>query len=345
MAQKKSHEVDGWLRRPDPRVAVVLIYGPDRGLVAERARQFAERSGADLDDPFSVVRLEAGEVEQQPGRLLDEARAVPMFSERRLIWLRGAGTQKALAAEIAELCAAPPADARLLVEAGELRKGAALRSAVEKADAAMALPCYADDGRGLDALIDGELAAAGLGIGLEARQLLKANLGGDRLATRGELEKLTLYCRGRTTIEADDVRALGGDVSALDIDETVDAVLTGDTAAFDRSFARLLAAGTAPFLFLAAAQRRLHALQAMRHAMDAEGKTPAAAVAAARPPVFFARRPAAEKALRAWPAAGLAHAAERLQAGILKTRQRPDLAAAIARQTLMALSLTARRGR
>ncbi len=41
MAQKKAFEVDAWLARPDPKVAVVLLYGPDRGLVAERARAFA----------------------------------------------------------------------------------------------------------------------------------------------------------------------------------------------------------------------------------------------------------------------------------------------------------------
>ena len=45
MAEKKAHEVDAWLARPDPKIAIVLIYGPDRGLVAERARLFAAKSG------------------------------------------------------------------------------------------------------------------------------------------------------------------------------------------------------------------------------------------------------------------------------------------------------------
>ena len=56
MAQKKASEVDSWLARPDARVWLVLIYGPDRGLVAERARAFAVRTGLPLDDPFSVVK-------------------------------------------------------------------------------------------------------------------------------------------------------------------------------------------------------------------------------------------------------------------------------------------------
>ena len=90
MAQKKAYEVDAWLSRPDRAHAIVLIYGPDRGLVAERARAFAVATGLPLDDPFSVVRLDASEIERDQGRLLDEARTVPMFSARRLLWVRNA---------------------------------------------------------------------------------------------------------------------------------------------------------------------------------------------------------------------------------------------------------------
>jgi len=64
MTEKKAHEVDGWLGRPDPRMAIVLIYGPDRGLVAERARLFVSKSGIATDDPFSLVRIDASEIER-----------------------------------------------------------------------------------------------------------------------------------------------------------------------------------------------------------------------------------------------------------------------------------------
>lgn len=339
MAQKKSHEVDGWLARPDAAYGVVLVYGPDRGLVSERARRFASQTGLSLDDPFSVVRLDASDIEQQPGRLTGEAHTVPMFSDRRLVWVRGAGSQKALAAEIEALAKDPPADSVVLVEAGDLKKGAALRAAVEKAARAMALPCYADDARGIDAVIDDELGRAELRIGLEARQLLKAGLGGDRLATRGELEKLSLFCAGKDEIAAEDVRAVIGDVSALAADDVVDAVLIGDFARFDRAFSRLIAAGTPPFLVLNAAMRQFHALQLLRHGMQADRKSAAAAVASARPPIFFARRKTIEDALQRWQAPALAAGLERLQATVLRTRQKPEVASAIARQALLALAV------
>lgn len=103
MAQKKTHEVDAWLARPDPAVRLVLVYGPDRGLVAERARAFVARTGLDPDDPFISVRLDAGEIDSEPGRLADEATTVAMFGTDRLVWIRNASAQKSLADAVRSL--------------------------------------------------------------------------------------------------------------------------------------------------------------------------------------------------------------------------------------------------
>jgi len=343
MAQKKAHEVDAWLRRPDPLVRIVLIYGPDRGLVSERAKAFAAGTGLDSDDPFSSVRLDAGEIENDPGRLVSEANTVPMFSQQRLVWIKGAGAQKQLAEEVKELVSQPPRDALILIEAGDLKKGVALRTVVENGPGAMALPCYADEGRSIDAVIDDVLARDNLTISLDARHALRANLGGDRLATRGEIEKLALYCHGRGEITVDDVTAMIGDVSALSVDDAVDSVLTGNTSGFDESFTRLVSSGSHPFVVLGGAMRQFQLLRLMRREMDKAGKPAAAVVASARPPVFYARKRLVETALQRWSGMAIGRALERLHAAVLLTRRRPDLTEATARQALMALAIEAAR--
>jgi DNA polymerase-3 subunit delta len=345
MAQKKAFEVDRWLSRPEPSFRLVLIYGPDRGLVSERARAFAVKTGLPLDDPFAVVRLEAGELEQQPGRLEDEARTVPMFAENRLIWVSNAGAQKNLAADVKRLVDSPPADAIILIEAGELKKNAALRTAVEGASAAMALPCYADDARAIDALIDEELSKAGMAIGIEARQALKSSLGGDRLASRGEVAKLLLYCLGKEQVEMEDVLATIGDVSASSNDDAIDAMLLGKSAELDLALARHASAGGQPFQMLASAIRQFQSLQTMRDTMERKGQSAAAAVQSARPPVFFARKKAVETSLERFDADAIARALDRLREAVLQTRRRPDLAKPVVERTLLALALEGRRSR
>jgi DNA polymerase-3 subunit delta len=336
MAQKKGYEVEGWLSRPGNET-VVLVYGPDRGLVAERARSFAVGTGLPLDDPFSVVRLDAAEIDKDAGRLIDEARTVPMFSARRLLWMRNAGAQKSLADAVKALLSDPPRDAVLLIEAGELRKNAPLRMAVEAGKAGMALPCYADESRDVDALIDGELKKYGLTIAEDARQSLRRQLGGDRLASRGEIEKLALYALGGGQIGLDDVRAMSGDVAASSADETVDLMLDGRIDEFDAAFTRHALAGGQAYPVLAAAIRQLQSLHLLRAGM--KGRSAAAVVASARPPIFFSRRRTVERALERWPADHLLRGLARLQGAVLATRRRPELAVPIARHALLGIAV------
>lgn len=343
MAQKKAFEVEGWLKRPDTGMSIILLYGPDRGLVAERAKAFAEHTGLPLDDPFSVVKLDGAEVDRGDGRLLDEARTVPMFSDRRLLWVRNATGQKGLADDVKALVTEPPKDAVILIEAGDLKKGAGLRTIVEGAQRAMALPCYADEGRDLDAIIDDELRKAGMNMAMEARQALRRNLGGDRLASRGEIQKLALYAQGQPEITLDDVKMMTGDVSGQSFDDTVDAVLEGRVADFDSAFSRQSQSGGQSFLALAAALRQLQAIHAMRGVMEESGRNAASVVAGHRPPVFFARRKLVEKMLERWSAPTIERALERLQNAVLQTRRRQDLAVALARQALLGIALEAQR--
>ncbi len=343
MAQKKAFEVESWLGRPDPKIVIVLLYGPDRGLVAERGKAFAERTGLPLDDPFSVVKMDGAEVERGDGRLLDEARTVPMFSDRRLLWVRNAAGQKGLADDVKALIAEPPRDAIILIEAADLKKGAALRSVVEAADAAMALPCYADEGRDIDAVIDDELRKAGMTMPLEARQALRRNLGGDRLASRGEIQKLALYAQGQAEITLDDVKAMTGDVSGQSFDDAVDAVLEGRIADFDAAFTRQAQGGGQAFLALAGAMRQFQTIHAMRGAMEESGRNAASIVASHRPPVFFAKRKLVEKTLERWSGQAIERALARLQSAVLQTRRRPELAQALARQALLGIALESAR--
>ncbi|MBX4377916.1 hypothetical protein K4H02_22940, partial [Mycobacterium tuberculosis] len=88
--------------------------------------------------------------------------------------------------------------------------------------------------------IDDMLARNKLQITLDARNLLKESLGGDRLATRAELEKICLYAHGRERVTIEDVRDIIGDVSATSYETIVDAMMTGNLADFTHAFDRVI---------------------------------------------------------------------------------------------------------
>ncbi|MCW4115056.1 DNA polymerase III subunit delta [Aurantimonas sp. MSK8Z-1] len=343
MGQKKAGEVEGFVARPDYAAPVLLLYGPDAGLVSERAERLAAASGVDATDPFAAVLLVADELEKDVGRLFDEARTVSLFGGRRLIRIKGAGNGKSLADAVAELGAAPPQDAVVIIEAGDLKKSSALRVSAERARGALALPCYQDEARALDQMIDEELRLAGLTLPREARDLLRSRLGANRMASRGEVRKLCLYCYGQSEIGEADILEIVGDVSAEALDEAVDAAATGEVRKLPHHVDRLVSGGTQPFLLLQSLLRHLQALQAMRNEVERHGETVARAVERRRP--HFRRKGALEAALQLWTLDALAQALLQVEAAILLSRKESGLAETVVRQTLVAIAVSAARQR
>src|SRR5919205_868682 len=160
MVALKTSEIDAFVARPDSARAVVLVFGPDAGLVSERADAIVRASVDDTNDPFALVRLDGDALASDPARLVDEATTVPLFGGRRAIRLRAGGRNIVPAVEA--VLGARLQDCRIVIEAGDLKRGAALRALCERAKNAVAIPCYADAERDIGRLIDDEMRAADL---------------------------------------------------------------------------------------------------------------------------------------------------------------------------------------
>jgi len=336
----KPADVDRFIARPDPGQPVVLIYGPDAGLVRERVETLLRASVDDPNDPFSLARLEGEDLSANPARLVEEAHTVPLFGGRRAVLVK-AGSRN-IAPAVESVIAQPSSECRIIIEAGDLRKNAPLRALCEKAKIAAALPCYADSERDLARLIDEEMRAANLTIAPEARAALLDLIGGDRLASRNEVRKLALYARGKERVELADVLAVVADASEMALDGVIDAAFAGRTAATDSEFAKAGAAGASPAAIISAAIRQVANLHKMRLAIDG-GDSIEWAMKRGAPPVHFSREEVVGAALRAWTAPRLLRAMAQLAEASLEARRNALLAEAIAQRTLLSIAMSARR--
>jgi DNA polymerase-3 subunit delta len=340
MVALKAADIERFIAKPDPARPVVLVFGPDAGLVRERARALIDASVDDVNDPFSLARIDGDDLAGEPSRLVEEANTIPLFGGRRAVWVR-AGSRNFTPAVEALLAAASP-DCRVVIEAGDLRKNAPLRALCERAKNAAALPCYADAERDLARLVDDELREAGLAIAPEARAALLPLLGGDRLASRSEIRKLVLFARGKERVELDDVMAVVADASTLALNAVLDAAFAGRTGDVEFQFAKARSAGTAPGTIISAALRHVALLHRARLDVEA-GSSTGEAMMGARPPVHFKRQPLVEAALKAWTAPRLERAMGQLAEASLEARRQSDLAETIAQRTLLSLAVNARR--
>jgi DNA polymerase III subunit delta len=338
MVAVKASDVDGFVACPVPARPVVLVFGPDAGLVSERVNAIVKASVDDINDPFALARLEGETLMAEPTRLVEEALTMPLFGGRRAVWVK-AGSRN-IAPAVEALLGAPLAECRVVIEAGDLRRNAPLRALCERAKNAAALPCYADNERDRARLIDDEMRAAGLALTPEARALLIPLLGGDRAASRNEIRKLALYAHGRGQVGVEDVTAVVSDASALALEDIVDTAFAGRPTELEAQLAKARMAGATAASLLFNAQRQLAQLHKWRTAIE-DGSP--FSLDHVQPPLHFRRKAPVETALKAWSAARLATAMAELAEAVLESRRRSALADTIAERALLAIATQGRR--
>lgn len=282
---------------PPDNLRACLFYGPDGGLVRERATALARHAVADLSDPFCVSSLTGAMLSEDPGRLADEAAMLSLTGETRVVRVDGVGDGATTAVEL--LFSRAESSTLVVLEAGELAPRSKLRKMFEDATDAAAIACYADDAATLEAVINGTIEGAGLTISPDAVAFLCERLGSDRKITRSELEKLVLYAQDSGTVTLDDAARCCGDNGTLTLDDLCDAVATGRVGAVATGLDRLFEEGVNAVAILRAVQRHLQRIQVT--ASRTSSGTPAdQAIKALRPPLFFKRAGAFRQALQSW---------------------------------------------
>lgn len=310
-------DIERFVEKPPEHLRACLVYGADAGQVRELATKLAKSVAPDLDDPFRVATLDAQTLAADPARLADEAAAMAFGGGRRVVRLRGLSGDHARL--LKDVVTAPVGDALIVAEAGQLRRDAAIVKLFEGAESGAAIPCYADEGRGLQTLLDKALKEAGVSLTPDARAYVLARLGVDRSATRMEIEKLVLYAGEGGRLELEDAMDAVGDAGVAGVDDLVYAVAGGELTAAHRAFDRLLGAGAQPIAIQRALMAHLVKLRGVVSKAETAGLEPA--LSSVRPPIFFKRKPAFEAQARRWTRQRLSMAVDRMIQAEIELKQ------------------------
>lgn len=338
----EARQVETFLKKQDPKVRAVVIYGNDDGLVAERAVALAKSVCEDLKDPFRVVDI-AGEVlKQDPARLADEFGALSMMGGRRVIRVRPAGEEAVAALE--NLVEATAGDALIIVEAGNLTPRSGLRTLAETEASLAALPCYMDNEAALEGLVENAARAQGLSVDPEALEWIVERLGGDRGQTRGEIDKLLLYkgTDAGKTVTLEDATAVLGDTASIGIDDVIAATFDGEVVALDRALDRVFAEGGNPVQLVRSLQRHADQLHLVSGHVAKGGNLEGAMFKARGLPRGGPVRQRFERHLRTWPLPRLSAAVSTILEAEIDCKRTGLPHEAIARRLCLRLSQAAR---
>jgi DNA polymerase-3 subunit delta len=294
-----GRRAQAFVSHPDPEKPIILLYGPDTGLVSERALTIVAAIVPNIHDPFAVSELTGPGLAADPARLSDEIHAMALGGGDRVVWLRTAGDSASPAVGL--ILDNPPKHSWLVIEAGELTPRSTLRKMCEKHNGAVSIACYGDETRDLGDVIEQGLLAHGLSIDRDARTYLMGRLGADRLLTRGEIEKLALYMANNgKRVRVEDAAACVEDSAPAALDRLSDAVALGDNRAVEDALPRVFGEGVSAIAILRALAmhfRRLH----LAAAWVATGTPADQAIKNLKPPVIFKRVDAYRRQIARWP--------------------------------------------
>ena len=341
MVAIRHREADALLAKPIDHLGYFLFHGSDSGVIAERIDVVIAASIEDPNDPFQLVRLDGDELSRDPGRLADEVNSIGLFGGRRAILIR-AGSRNFTAA-LEAIIGSKPVDVVVIVEAGALKKDAALRKLFDRERHAVSIECSNDDAGQIRKLIESTAGRAGVVVEPDAINLLSRSLGNDRLTTRLELDKLLLYAHGQDAISRDDVEASLADAATLNLDAAVQAAFSGHFADVDALVHQALSSGADAGTLLMLTLR--HATMLHRaHAETRAGMARDAAIERAQRRTFsFARRDVVVAQFNLWTLERLVRAIEILAQAIGDCRRDIRLAEQVATRTFWTIANAARR--
>lgn len=198
----------------------------------------------------------------------------------------------------------------LVVEAGSLKKDSKLKALFEAKGVSVALSPL--EGAAAGTWLSKACAGAGVPMAKGALAGALERLPSDRMRLTRLAEVLGLHALGRGANEVGiaDVAAVVGQEADVDLTQAFGCALSGDLKGALLALDTQLGVGENPIALTRAWSWKLQRLDDMVRS----GLKPGAAVAAARPPVFFAERGTTEQALKRLGNAGVAMALESLDA-------------------------------
>lgn len=316
----------------------LLVYGSDAGQVRQRAEAMAEAWLGSAPDPMARLELTSAQLADDPAILADELAALSLMAPKRVVMLREPDDK--LLDAIRDALPQRSRDNFLVLYVTEaLGRDSKLRHWAEAAVEAAALPCYKDEGAGLEQFIRDTLRGYGLRAGHEVTRYLAHQLSGDRQIILNELEKLSLYVGDEAEeVSMDDAVQSVGENNDRGFDELNVAIAGGDMVALCSLSDRLLAEGNHGLLLVRSFMRYLARLEQIALKCDG-GMSVDAAIEGLRPPVFFKAKPQLKAHAQRWNLNAITTALARLQMLELDSKRYADDAPARLAHGLMEVAL------
>lgn len=262
----------------------VLIYGNDYGVVFLSAEQIID-SLIQERSIFNFLQFEYDEINKTPAILGDHVNSLSFTGEIKVILINNC--DKALPAWHKELLQNLHEQIFIIYRAQELAPTNSLRKFFEQDKSLAILPCYHDEKEVVAGLLRNKLREHSITITSDALAYLLERLGGDRLATLAEIEKIVTYAQGSDQITLSDVEEIVSDSSLFVIDDFCYKLLSLDLSEYQQYIQHFMESKISIITLIRALLKLIHQLLRVRVMFEQNGSSLAESIAKLTPPIFY----------------------------------------------------------
>lgn len=217
-------QIDAYIKRiAQEKIAGCLLFGPEASVVSARFQIIAKKIVSDLSDPFLVTNISKERLAEDRALLGDEFYSLSFMGGRKLIIIKDtdANTAAALKGLFSDADFAAKSDNFILIQAGDLDRGSALRKCAESNPNFAAIPCYEDDERVIKSFIESTLVKHNIIFDYQILTYLAEKFGKNRQVIKSELDKIISYLDDSKILNADIIDQLIGSESETTANEFV----------------------------------------------------------------------------------------------------------------------------
>ena len=292
--------------QPAGDIRFYLFHGQDESQSRALASRLLEALGA------TKFVLNGSSVKGDPAQLVDEAGAIGLFGDKRLIWIEPA--TKDVEEGVAALLEAAAVESPVVGIAGSLPKTSALLKLAEASPLALAYASYVPEGQDAERMVVDLGRRFGLKISPPIASRVADSAGNDQAIVAQELQKFALYVdaspHAPKELDHAAIDDVGADNAEGDFLRLADLALGGDLEELSEELERLPSGGSEAIPVVRSLQRRLLMLAPARARVERGERIDSVMTSLGRS-LFWKDKSKILRMLQKWSADDLATVSER----------------------------------
>ena len=302
-----------------------LLYGENFGLKKD-IREFIKITIKQEDDNVEILSLYEDEILNDDKNFYNLIYSGSLFSNKKIVTIHEASDK--IVKKINDIYDNNPKNVFIIIFSEILEKKSKLRNFFEKNKNTICIPCYQDNEKNLEIILQNEIKKNNISLSREAINLIIEKANSDRLNLKNEIEKIKSFSLNKKKLELDEIKFLINFSGDYKSDILINECLCGNISQYKKIVSEIYIGTINQILLLRILSNKTQRLLNLKE-KESETKDLDNLINSSKPPIFWKEKPLIKKQLSIWNLKDLKKIIDQINSTELQCKKNPQIAKAI----------------